>query len=220
MRNLPLDDAGDGALCTAWGVFHGIEAGLAFRGFGNLAGRTVAVEGLGKVGMNLCSLLQAKGANLVVYDVDEARIAEAVDRHGASVAPAGRIHAAKADVYAPCALGATLNPDTIPEIRAAVVAGAANNQLSDREQDLRLQQRGITYCPDYVVNAGGVLSVADEGTRYDRDEALKRVSCIRQTTTAVLELAQAEGIPTGAASDQLASHRLGAHRIRPADASA
>lgn len=144
-----------------------------------------------------------------MYDVDEGRIAEAVNRHGATIAPVGRVHAAEAHVYAPCALRATLNPDTVSEIRAAVNAGAANNQLSDRDQDLRLWQRGITYCPDYIVNAGGVLSVAHKGTAYDHDRALKRVARIRRTTAAVLELAQAEGIPTGAAADRLVSCRLG-----------
>jgi leucine dehydrogenase len=209
VRNLPLDEAGDGALCTAWGVLHGIEAGLAFRGFPGLAGRTAAVEGLGKVGMTLCSLLREKGAGLVICDVNESRVAEAVSRHGAVVAPPGRIHAAPVDIYAPCALGGVLNPQTVPQIVATIVAGAANNQLSDKEQDAQLHLRGITYCPDYVVNAGGVLSVGVWGAAYDRDSALARVARIRATTAAVLALAAAEQIPPGEAADRLAARRLG-----------
>lgn len=209
IRNLPLEDTGDGALCTAWGVLHGIEAALAFRGLGSLSGRTVAVEGLGKVGMTLCSLLRSAGSNIVVHDIDGPRIAEAAERYGA-IAVAGRpIHAADADVYAPCALGGVLNRDTIPEIRASIVAGAANNQLSDPAQDASLQVRDITYCPDYVVNAGGVLSVADRGVLFDRGDALKRVAAIGETTRTVLELARSQDLPTGAAADRYAETRLG-----------
>lgn len=131
IRNLPLGDTGDGALCTAWGVFHGIEAALQFRAVAGLNGLTVAVEGIGKVGMTLCLLLHSAGAALIVYDVDDGRIAEAVARFGAKVAQAGQIHTAQADVYSPCALGAVLGADTVPGIKASIVAGAANNQLAD-----------------------------------------------------------------------------------------
>ena len=208
VRNLPLEDTGDGALCTAWGVYHGVRAGLAFRGLGDLAGRKVAVEGLGKVGMALCSLIKAAGADLIVYDVDAAKVVAAQAQYGAAVAAPGRIHAAEADVYAPCALGAVLNPSTIPEIRASVVGGAANNQLSDHSQDEALRARGVTYCPDYIVNAGAVLAVAAKGAQFDRPEALKRVETIHATTLEVLEIARARNSPTGAAADQLALRRL------------
>ena len=208
IRNLPLEDTGDGALCTALGVFHGMQSGLEFRGGHAIAGRTVAVEGLGKVGMALCALLKEAGAELVVFDVDANKVQVAKDRFGAVATGSGQIHAVEADVYSPCALGAVLNPRTIPEIRARVIAGAANNQLSDAGQDVRLRERAITYCPDYVVNAGGVLSVAEKGKRFHRDEALMRVGRIRQTTLEVLELAEAEQIPTGLAADRLALSRL------------
>ena len=211
VRNLPLDETGDGALSTAWGVFHGIQAALSFeeRGAG-LQGRVVAVEGLGKVGMALCSILHEQGAGLIVYDPDEQKMLQARDLYGAVLAERGEIHAAKADIYAPCALGGVLNPKTTPEVRARIIAGAANNQLSDPDQDRALWERGIVYCPDYIVNAGGVLSVAERGAIYQRATALNRVERILHTTRDVLAIARAEAIPTGAAADRLARRRLAA----------
>jgi leucine dehydrogenase len=208
VRNLPLEDTGEVALCTAWGVLHGIQAGLEHHGISGFAGRRVAVEGLGKVGMALCELLEDAGAELVVNDIDDKKVAIAQQQHAATAVPAGEIHRADADVYSPCALGATLNPKTIPEIRARIVAGAANNQLCNRAQDLHLWERGVTYCPDYIVNAGGVLAVADKGVQFTRSDALKRVETILDRTRKVLALAKTERIPTGAAADRLALLRL------------
>ncbi|MDQ0996373.1 leucine dehydrogenase, partial [Phyllobacterium ifriqiyense] len=208
IRNLPLEETGDGALCTAWGVFHGIRAGLEFRGISDMCGCSVAVEGLGKVGMALCELLQNAGADLIVYDIDDEKMQVTQQKYGAKAVAAGQIHRSDADVYSPCALGATLNQKTIPEIRARVVAGAANNQLSDASQDQLLSGYGITYCPDYIVNAGGVLSVAPKGARFNLPEALARVATIHETTHNVLALAKTAGIPTGFAADRLARQRL------------
>ncbi|MFM0755985.1 MULTISPECIES: Leu/Phe/Val dehydrogenase [Paraburkholderia] len=208
VRNLPMEDTGDGALCTAWGVFHGIQAGLEHRGFSGFAGRKIAVEGLGKVGMALCGLLHDAGAKLIVSDIDEEKVETARLQYAATAVAAGDIHRADADVYAPCALGAVLNPATIPEIRARIVAGAANNQLSNPSQDRVLRARGVTYCPDYVVNAGGVLSVADKDGVFTRAAALKRVATILATTRRVLALAETENIPTGEAADRMVHRRL------------
>jgi leucine dehydrogenase len=209
VRNLPLEGTGHGALCTAWGVFHGIDAGLEFAGLRGLSGKKVAVEGLGKVGLALCALLKDAGADLTVYDIDDLKVRIAQGRYGAAVASAGAIHAADADVYAPCALGGVLNAKTVPDIRARIVAGAANNQLATREQDRELLARGIVYCPDYVVNAGGVLSVAEKGAQFDLAAALARVSTIRATTRNILDRSRASGQPTGATADSLALSRLG-----------
>ena len=208
VRNLPLEDGGEGALCTAWGVFHGIHAALEFRGFSDLSGRAVAVEGLGKVGMALCELLKSAGADLIVYDVDEQKVRAAQQNFGAVAVAAGKIHLADADVYSPCAMGGTLNQKTIPEIQAKIIAGAANNQLNARSHDSLLWERGVTYCPDYIVNAGGVLSVARKGVQFDLAEALARVKTIHETTRDVLNLSKAEGIPTGLAADRVAHRRL------------
>lgn len=208
VRNLPLEDGGEGALCTAWGVFHGIQAALEFRGLSDLSGRAVAVEGLGKVGMALCELLKNARADLIVYDLDEQKVRAAQQKFGATAAASGQIHSSEADVYSPCALGGTLNQKTVPEIRAKIIAGAANNQLSTSVQDKLLWERGITYCPDYIVNAGGVLSVARKGVQFDLTEALARVKTIHDTTHNVLALSEVESIPTGVAAERFARKRL------------
>lgn len=201
IRNLPLDDTGDGALCTAYGVFHGMAAALAFRGHSGFLGRTVAVEGLGKVGMTLCGLLHAAGAKLIVFDIDADRIAAAAARYGATEAAPGTIHAVAADVYAPCALGGVLTAVTVPQIRAEIIAGAANNQLDDPAQAEHLDARGVLYCPDYVVNAGGVLAVAAPDVAYERAAALARVEGIRATMDAVLDRATRDRVTPLHAAD-------------------
>ena len=145
---------------------------------------------------------------LIVPDFDAETVETARLQSAATAVAAGDIHRADADVYAPCALGAVLNPATIPEIRARIVAGAANNQLSNPSQDRVLRARGVTYCPDYVVNAGGVLSVADKDGVFTRAAALKRVATILATTRRVLALAETENIPTGEAADRMVHRRL------------
>jgi leucine dehydrogenase len=208
IRNLPLDEGGDPSIVTAWGVFHAIKAGLRHRGEQTIDGKTVAVEGLGNVGMELCRLLHEAGAGVVASDIDASKVAEAEARFGARPAPVGTAHAAQADVYAPCALGGVLNAQSIPEIRAPIIAGAANNQLATPQDGVRLQERGILYCPDYVANAGGVLSVVPEGVPYDRGAALERASGIAETVAAVLEFAEKHQIPTHQAADRLAEDRI------------
>lgn len=208
VRDLPMDDNGEIALCTAVGVFHGMKAGLEFAGNPEVQGRVIAVEGLGKVGMMLCQLVHESGGRLVVCDVDPARVEAARQRFDAQVAEPGTIHRAEADVYAPCALGAVLNPQTIPEIRARVVAGAANNQLSVAGEDARLAERDILYCPDFVVNAGGVLCVPRRGSAFELTAALERARNIGNTTKSVLDYARKHLMPPGRAADTLALQRL------------
>lgn len=210
IRNLPLDESGNPSVITAWGVFQGLKAALRYQGC-PLDGATVIVEGLGSVGMDLAALLHEAGAKLVVSDIDGDKVAEAARRFGAAAAALGRAHAAEADVYAPCALGGTLNERTIPEIRARIVAGAANNQLATPEDGARLKDAGILYCPDYVVNAGGVLSVVPPGTAYSRDGALRRADGIAATVTRILQSAAGQGVATNVAADQLAERLL----VRP-----
>jgi leucine dehydrogenase len=185
VRNLPLNETGNPSPVTAWGVFHAINAALRHRGDLTLRCATVAVEGLGSVGMDLCRLLYEAGAQLVVTDIDPVRVAEAKSRFGAQAVPVGTAHAAEVDVYAPCALGGVLNALTISEIKARVIAGAANNQLATREDGVSLRDHGILYCPDYVVNAGGVLSLVPAGTVYDRGAALTRAAGIAATLETV-----------------------------------
>ena len=152
--------AGDPSPWTAEGVFLSLKAAVRHRLGRDLGGVRVSVTGLGHVGSNLCQLLAQAGARLLVSDIREEAVARMVEAHGAATVPAGEAHAAEADVFAPCALGAGLNETTIPEITARIVCGAANNQLAVAADDARLAECGILYAPDYLVNAGGLISVA------------------------------------------------------------
>jgi leucine dehydrogenase len=198
---LGADDVGGvAAPFTALGVFHALRGALRHVGT-DLPGLTVAVQGTGAVGSRLCGLLRDAGARLVVADVDAASAAAVP---GAEVVDAGSIHAVDADVFAPCALGGTLNERTIPEIRARIVAGAANNQLATPEDDARLAARGITYVPDFLASAGGVTNGVSELDGYDRADVEARIERIAATTEAVLAEAQRRGIPSGEAAESLA----------------
>ncbi len=208
IRNLPLDDSGKPSPFTARGVLCGMEAGWAFVADKGLDSATVAVEGVGAVGMELCRLLSDAGAKLIVVDRDFALSREVREQFGAEIAELGRIHAAEADIYAPCALGGTLNEKTIPEITAKVVAGGANNQLKIPQDGYRLQERGIIYCPDYVINAGGVLSVAEQGKAFDPEEAYRRASTIGPRITDVLISSRDWKVPPHVAADRLAKQIL------------
>jgi leucine dehydrogenase len=194
------DVGGVAAPFTALGVFHALRGALRHVGT-DLPGLTVAVQGTGAVGSRLCGLLRDAGARLVVADVDAASAAAVP---GAEVVDAGSIHAVDADVFAPCALGGTLNERTIPEIRARIVAGAANNQLATPEDDARLAARGITYVPDFLASAGGVTNGVSELDGYDRADVEARIERIAATTEAVLAEAQRRGIPSGEAAESLA----------------
>lgn len=207
---------GDPSPVTAYGVFRGMLAAARHRlGVPSLAGMRVAVQGLGHVGRQLCELLAAEGAALVVADLDAARVRRARARFGAEAAEASAIHAADVDIYAPCALGATINDRTIPEIAAAVVAGAANNQLAEDRHGRWLQERGILYAPDYVINAGGIINIACELGGYDRDRALARTSRIYDTLTGIFARADRERLPTNAIADRIAAERLDAAPAAP-----
>jgi leucine dehydrogenase len=160
--------SGDPSPVTARGIFNAIRTVARHRfGSEDLAGRRVAVQGLGHVGMHLCGDLHRAGATLIVADLDDARIASARAAWGAGVAPVDAILRAEADILAPCAIGAVLNAETIPALRVAAVAGGANNQLATADDGARLHARGILYAPDFVANAGGVINVAAEILRIE-----------------------------------------------------
>jgi len=198
---LGADDVGGvAAPFTALGVFHALRGALRHVGT-DLPGLTVAVQGTGAVGSRLCALLRDAGARLVVADVDAASAAAVP---GAEVVDPDAIHAVDADVLAPCALGGTLNERTIPEIRARIVAGAANNQLATPEDDARLAARGITYVPDFLASAGGVTNGVSELDGYDRADVEARIERIAATAEAVLAEAERRGIPSGEAAEALA----------------
>jgi leucine dehydrogenase len=206
---LGADDVGGvAAPFTALGVFHALRGALRHvRGAEDMAGLIVAVQGAGAVGAQLCALLREAGAEIVVADVDAAAAAAIP---GARVVEPGEIHAVQADVFAPCALGAVLDARTIPQLRASIVVGAANNQLATAEDDARLAARGITYVPDFLASAGGVCNGVSELDGYDRADVEARLARIADTAQEVLEAAARRRIPSGAAAEELARERMAA----------
>ena len=200
--------SGDPSPVTAYGVFTGLRAAVNHRlGRSDLDGLKVSVQGLGHVGYYLCRHLHEQGAKLVVTDINKESVDRVVDEFGATAVDTDEIYHQDVDVYAPCALGATINDNTIPKIRASVIAGAANNQLAeDRHGDI-LMEKGILYAPDYVINAGGIINVSFE-ENYNRDAALKKVDEIYGTLTEVFDASKTEARPTNVIADELARKRV------------
>ncbi|MBM0225652.1 MULTISPECIES: Glu/Leu/Phe/Val dehydrogenase [Micromonospora] len=210
-RSVEYGGAGDSSILTAWGVFHGMRAAAEHVwGTPSLAGRRVGVAGLGKVGKYLTGHLLDDGAEVVATDVNPKALkwVRATHPQVALVDDAAALVAADIDVYAPCALGGALNDDTVPALRAKVVAGAANNQLAHPGIEKLLADRGVLYAPDYVVNAGGVIQVADEIEGFNFDRAKLRATRIYDTTREILRLADDEGVPPAVAADRLAERRM------------
>jgi leucine dehydrogenase len=215
-RSVAAGGSGTSAPDTALGVFHAIRSAVA-HSFGDqsLAGRTVAIQGAGAVGAPLARMLAEAGASLAVADVDRERSAALATEVGATVVDAGQVLASACDVLAPCASGGVLNADTIPGLRCAIVAGAANNQLAGSEDADRIAERGILYAPDFVVNAGGVLHLAGyERLGWSHAEMAARLAGIGATLERVLEAATAEGVTPQAAAMELARERVEAGRVR------
>lgn len=198
---------GDPSPMTALGVFVSIKALLG----GSVQGRTVAVQGVGAVGYNLLKLLADEGAKLIIADVNQANLHRA-QALGVEVAPVDQIHAVGADLYSPCALGAGLNRRTIPELGAKIVCGAANNQLEVEEDGARLVERGITYAPDYVVNAGGIINVSAEYLGETAEVVESRVRAIAPRLMQVLETAKNKALTPHQAADAIVRDRLSAAR--------
>ncbi|MFB9234842.1 Glu/Leu/Phe/Val dehydrogenase [Plantactinospora siamensis] len=210
-RSVEHGGAGDSSVLTAWGVFQGMRAAAEHQwGSPTLAGRRVGIAGLGKVGKHLTKHLLDDGAAVVATDVnDRARgwvrnTYPQVDL----VTDAAELVGADIDVYAPCALGGALNDETVAVLRAKIVAGAANNQLAHPGIEKVLADRGVLYAPDYVINAGGVIQVADEIEGFNFERAKLRATRIFDTTREILRLADAEGVPPAVAADRLAERRM------------
>jgi leucine dehydrogenase len=204
-----LGGSGDPSPATAWGVFWAMTA-VAERLWGtdSLAGRHVCIAGVGKVGAALAAHLHEAGARLTVSDVAPTALERVGARTGAANVDPSHAHAVACDIYAPCALGGALSRATIPELRCAAVVGSANNQLATRQDAQRIHGTGVLYAPDYVVNAGGVINIAEEKRGYDRSRAYERIRGIRTTVHRVLDLAENEGITTSEAADRLAERRI------------
>ena len=209
VRGIPETGGGDPSPVTAFGVYHGVRAAVRHRlGRDSLAGVSVAVQGLGHVGMELCRRLADAGATLTVADIDTRAVAAARAALPVTAVEPDAIIGMKADVFAPCALGAVLNDETIPRLEAAVVAGAANNQLAEDRHGAMLRERGILYAPDYAINAGGLINIAHEGEGYDRERALADAASIYDTLLGLFARADREDLPTNATADGIAEERV------------
>jgi leucine dehydrogenase len=203
--------AGNPSPSTAHGVFIGIEAAVRHAlGRDDVKGITVAVQGLGSVGYGLCRYLHEAGAKLIVTDINQDAVKRATKDFGATPVGLDHIYAAEADVFAPCALGATLNDKTIPLLRARIVAGAANNQLAAPRHGTELRKRGILYAPDYVINAGGLIDVARFKIDMDIEQARVKLRQIDDTLTEIFTRADKEDLPTNEVADRIAEERFGA----------
>ncbi|MFJ9907865.1 Leu/Phe/Val dehydrogenase [Streptomyces sp. NPDC101152] len=205
--------AGDSSVLTAFGVYQGMRASAQHLwGDPSLRGRKVGVAGVGKVGRHLVRHLRDEGAEVVITDVREEAVGRILADHPEGVTAvadtATLIRVDGLDIYAPCALGGALNDDTVPALTARIVCGAANNQLAHPGVEKDLADRGILYAPDYVVNAGGVIQVADELNGFDFGRCRAKAAKIFDTTLAIFARAKEDGIPPAAAADRIAEQRM------------
>lgn len=201
--------SGNPSPVTAYGVYRGMKA-AAKEAFGSdsLEGLKISVQGLGNVAYKLCEYLHNEGAKLVVTDINQAAIDRVVNDFDAIAVAPDEIYAQEVDIFSPCALGAILNDETIPHLKAKVIAGSANNQLKDSRHGDYLHELGIVYAPDYVINAGGVINVADELYGYNRERAMKRVDGIYDSIEKIFAISKRDGIPTYVAANRLAEERI------------
>jgi valine dehydrogenase (NAD+) len=209
-RTVAHGGAGDSSVLTAYGTFQGMRASAeAVWGAPTLSGRTVGIAGVGKVGHHLVQHLVDDGARVVVTDVNRAAVEAMVTTYGATaVADTDALVRAEIDVYAPCALGGALTDEVVDVLTARIVCGAANNQLAHPGIEKALADRDILYAPDYCVNSGGVIQVADELEGFSFERAEQRASGIFETTKAVFALARADSVTPAEAADRLAERRM------------
>jgi len=202
--------SGDSSPFTAKSVYFGIKAGLK-ESYGNdsLAGRTILVQGTGHVGENLVALLRKENAKVYVSDIIVDRMIQVANRYGAEMIPNNSLYDYDVDVYAPCALGGTLNDATIPRLRCKVIAGSANNQLRDEGKHGRLLlEKGILYAPDYLINAGGLISCYSELAGYSPARTLQLAENIYEATRSVLQKSKNDKIPSHEAANRIAEERI------------
>ena len=208
-----MGGSGDPSPVTAYGVYMGMKATAKYvLGNDSLAGKKVAVQGVGQVGMFLVDHLTKEGAKVYITDIDEAKLSKVAAQSGAEVVGMDDIYDLDVDIYSPCALGATLNDDTIPRLKASIVTGGANNQLKEEKRHgYMLIDRGITYAPDFLVNAGGLINVAAEYYGpYNSEKAHSDAEKIYDTTLDILKMASDESISTQEAAIKIAEQRIAA----------
>jgi len=201
--------SGDPSPVTAHGVFRAIQASAKYRwGSGDLTEKVVTIQGCGNVGRYLAKELHEAGAKLIVSDIDQSRADRVAAETGADVVHGDEIYSAKADIFAPCALGGIINDRTLPMLKVDIISGGANNQLLEERHGDKLEEMGMLYAPDYVANAGDVINVFGEVAGWDAERALRKADDIYDTVLQVFEIAKKDGIPSYAAADRLAERRL------------
>jgi leucine dehydrogenase len=203
--------SGDPSPVTAYGVYVGMKSAARFRwGSDSLSGKTVAVQGAGKVAYHLMQHLRAEGTQLIATDIDEEKMRRVVQEFGARPVPPDAIYDQEAEIFSPNALGATINDETLPRLKVEIIAGGANNQLAEDRHGDELERREILYAPDYVINGGGVINVYGELHRWPMERAKKKAGEIYETLLRIFEMARREKIPTYKAADRLAQQRIAA----------
>ncbi|MGL2967509.1 Glu/Leu/Phe/Val family dehydrogenase [Flavobacterium sp. XGLA_31] len=202
--------SGNPSPVTAYGVYMGMKAAAKYQfGSDNLDGKKVLVQGTGHVGETLISHLRKEGAEVFVADIHQDKMENMVAKYGAKIYTGEDLYAADVDIYSPCALGATINDDTIYKIKAKVIAGAANNQLAvESVHGQILRERGIAYAPDFLINAGGIINVYAEIVKYEPGEAIRRTENIYNTTLEIFNFAEANNMTTQQAAMQIAQNRI------------
>ena len=201
--------SGDPSPVTSYGVMQGMRACVVEAlERSDLKGVTVAVQGVGKVGHALCGYLVKAGAHVIASDIDVDNLARVVSDFGVETASNDQVHKLEVDIFAPCAMGAIINDDTISELRCKIIAGSANNQLAGAEHGEKLKDLGILYAPDFVINAGGLINVEDELRGYDRDRAMKRVGGIYKALQQIFTMARERNISTAQAAVEHAEERI------------
>jgi leucine dehydrogenase len=201
--------SGDPSPFTAYGTLQGLMAALNVK-FGNedVGKYSYAVQGVGHVGMEYVKLLRERGAKVFVTDINRELVQRAVDDHGAEAVAADQIYDVDADVYSPCALGGTVNANTLPRLKCKVICGAANNQLATDEIGDEVMRKGILYAPDYAVNAGGLMNVSLEIDGYNRERAMRMLRTIYFNLGRIFEISKRDNIPTYKAADRMAEERI------------
>jgi len=208
--------AGNPSPITAYGVFMGMKAAAKYAyGSDLLEDKVVYVEGIGNVGEALVENLNNEGAKIYISDINRGRLEEIRDKYNVTIYEGDNLCAEEMDIYAPCALGATINDVTLPQLKAKVIAGAANNQLAEEQKHgLLLRKKGIVYAPDFLINAGGIINVYAELENYGKKEIIRKTENIYNTTLEILNNAEANGVTTHQAAFDIAQSRIDARRLK------
>jgi len=202
--------SGNPSPVTAYGVYMGMKAAAKYKfGTDNLNGKKILIQGTGHVGETLIDYLTKEGALITICDISESRMEEVSKKYNTQIMRGDEIYSADVDIYAPCALGATINDDTVYRIQAKVIAGAANNQLAnDKVHGQILRERGIAYAPDFLINAGGIINVYGEIVKYKEGEAMRKTENIYNTTLDIFKLAEEREMTTSQAAMAIAEKRI------------